>query len=263
MAEVEAFEILIVGGGKAGKTLAADLARSGRRVALVERGMIGGTCINVGCIPSKALIKSAAAARLVTRAAEFGIAVERWKTDMPAVLAYKRAVVAGMVDVNWNTLHGALGENFILGDARFVAPRTIDVRPAGGGPTRRLAGDKLFINLGARAVLPDLPGLADARPLTSESALELGRLPEHLLVLGGGYIGVELGQAFRHLGSRVTIVQRGPHLLPAEDVDVSEAVEFVLRADGVEVLTDAHTLAVDGRSGESVRLRVRVSDGER
>ena len=263
MAEVEAFEILIVGGGKAGKTLAADLARSGRRVALVERGMIGGTCINVGCIPSKALIKSAAAARLVTRAAEFGIAVERWKTDMPAVLAYKRAVVAGMVDVNWNTLHGALGENFILGDARFVAPRTIDVRPAGGGPTRRLAGDKLFINLGARAVLPDLPGLADARPLTSESALELCRLPEHLLVLGGGYIGVELGQAFRHLGSRVTIVQRGPHLLPAEDVDVSEAVEFVLRADGVEVLTDAHTLAVDGRSGESVRLRVRGSDGER
>jgi pyruvate/2-oxoglutarate dehydrogenase complex dihydrolipoamide dehydrogenase (E3) component len=196
MADVEAFEVLIVGGGKAGKTLAADLARSGRRVALVERGMIDGTCINVGRIPSNALIRSAAVARRVGRAAEFGIAVERWKSDMPAVLARKRTVVAGMVDVNWSTLHGALGASFILGEARFVAPRAVDVRPAEGGPARRIVGDKLFINLGARAVLPDLPGLADARPLTSEPALELDRLPEHLLVLGGGYIGVELGQAF-------------------------------------------------------------------
>ncbi len=261
MADVELFEVLIVGGGKAGKTLAADLGKAGRRVALVERGMIGGTCINVGCIPSKALVRSAKVAELAARAGAFGIAIDRWRTDMPAVVAHKRAVVAGMVELNWKNLHGSLGRDFILGEARFVAPRTVEVRPADGGPVRRLSGEKLFINLGARAAMPVLPGLLDTRPLTSESALELDRLPEHLLILGGGYIAVELGQAFRRFGSRVTIVQRGPHLLRNEDTDVSEAVEAILREDGVEVATSTEAVGVDGRSGDGVRLRVRTPDG--
>ena len=261
MPDTETYEVLVVGGGKPGKTLAADLARAGRRVALVERGWVGGTCVNVGCIPSKALIRSAKIANLAARAAEFGVRLDGWHVDMPAVLARTRAVVAAAVGVNQNLLRGSLGEHFVLGEARFVAPRTVEVRPADGGPARRLAGDKLFVNLGARPAMPDLPGLADARPLTSESALELGRLPGHLLVLGGGYIGVEFGQAFRRFGSRVTIVQRGPHLLPDEDPDVSAAVEAVLREDGVDVVPDAEALAADGRSGERVRLRVRVGSG--
>ncbi len=263
MPAVETFDVLIIGGGKAGKSLAADLGRGGQDVALVERGMIGGTCINVGCIPSKALVKSAKVAELVARAGTFGIRVDRWQTDMAALLAHKRAVVARMVDVNRNNLHESLGERFMLGEARFVAPRTVEVRPADGGPVRRLAGKKLFINLGARPALPALPGLMDTRPLTSETALELDRLPQHLLIIGGGYVAVELGQAFRRFGSRVTLVQRGPHLLAAEDVDVSEAVEAVLRQDGVDVITGAEVIAAAGRFGEAVRLRVRVQDAER
>jgi pyruvate/2-oxoglutarate dehydrogenase complex dihydrolipoamide dehydrogenase (E3) component len=263
MPEAERFEVLIVGGGKAGKTLAADLARAGHRTALVERGMIGGTCINVGCIPTKALVKSAKVADLVSRAKEFGIHTEGWKTEMPAVLAHKRAVVAGMVDVNWNNLHGSLGDHFILGEARFVAPRTVEVQPAGGGAVRRITGEKLFINLGARPKMPLIWGLADAGPLTSDTALELDRLPGSLLILGGGYIAVELGQAFRRFGSHVTIIQHGPHLLSSEDTDVSEAIEAILREDGIELLLNAQVVSIAGKSGERVRARMRLMDGER
>lgn len=263
MSHVESYEVLIVGGGKAGKTLAADLARAGHHVALVERGMIGGTCINVGCIPSKALIRSAGVADLTSRAHDFGIRVDRHTTEMPGVLAYKRAVVDGMVELNRDNLHGALGEHFILGEARFVAPRTIDVRPADGGPLRRITGDKLFVNLGAEPVLPGLPGLGDARPLTSRSALGLDRLPAHLVIMGGGYIGVELGQAFRRFGSEVTIIQRGAHLLPAEDEDVSEAVEAIFRDAGIVLALRSVVASVAGRSGDRVRLVVRSPDGER
>jgi pyruvate/2-oxoglutarate dehydrogenase complex dihydrolipoamide dehydrogenase (E3) component len=263
MTNVESYEVLIVGGGKAGKTLAADLAGGGHKVALIERGMIGGTCINVGCIPSKALVKSAKVAELVSRAREFGVQVDTWRAQMAGVLAHKRAVVSGMVDLNWNKLHGSLGDRFMLGEARFIAPRTVELYPADNGPVRRLVGDKLFINLGAKPALPSLPGLPDVKPLTSETALELDRLPEHLLILGGGFIGVELGQAFRRFGSRVTIVQRGPHLLPTEDADVSEAIEAVFREDGIDVVLNAEAVAAEGRSGERVRLRARLPQGER
>lgn len=263
MAETEVFEVLIIGGGKAGKTLAADLARGGHHVALVERGMIGGTCINVGCIPTKALVKSAKVADLVRRGATFGINAERAKPEMSGIIAYKRAVVAGMVELNWNNLHGSLGDNFILGDARFVARRTVDVRPSSGGSTRRLYGEKVFINLGAGPRVPPIPGMAECSPLTSNSALELDHLPDHLLIIGGGYIGVELGQAFRRFGSRVTIVQRPSHLLPDEDPDVSEAVEAILREDGIEFLTSDEVTALQGRSGQDVSLRARDSSGER
>jgi len=154
MSDVETCEVLIVGGGKSGKTLAADLGRSGRDVILVERGMIGGTCINVGCIPTKALVKSAKVAHLVARAGDYGIVVDGWKTEMRAVQTHRRAVVDGMVGLNWDNLHGALGDRFLLGEARFVAPRTVDVRPTSGGSVRRITGDKLFINLGAAPAMP-------------------------------------------------------------------------------------------------------------
>ena len=182
---------------------------------------------------------------------------------MAGVLAHKRAVVAGMVDLNWNNLHGALGDRFIIGEARFIAPRTVEVTPVGGGPVRYLAGDKLFLNLGAKPAMPSTPGLLEVNPLTSQSALELDRLPGHLLILGGGYIGVELGQAFRRFGSRVTIVQRGSHLLPTEDADVSEAIESIFREDGIDVVLNAEVLSAEGQSGQSVRLHLKSSDGER
>jgi len=263
MSKTEIFQVLIIGGGKAGKTLATDLAGSRQNVALIERGMIGGTCPNVGCIPTKALVKSAKVAELAMRGGEFGIAIDRPNADIAGIIARKRAVVAGMVDLNWNTLHGSLGENFILGDARFVAPRTVDVRLSSGGLVRRLYGEKVFINVGARPQIPPISGLTECRPLTSESALELDHLPEHLLIMGGGYIGVELGQAFRRFGSQVTIVQRASHLLPQEDPDISSAVEAILREDGIGVFVNAEVIAAEGRSGVAVGLRIRESAGER
>lgn len=260
---VATYEVLIVGGGKAGKTLAADLARAGRRVALVERGMIGGTCINLGCIPTKAFVRSAQVAELVGRAAEFGVRVAESTSDIAAVIAFKRAVVDGMIALNWNTLHGALGEHFVLGEARFVAPRTVEVRMADGSAARRITGEKVFIDVGAVPAMPSLAGLSDVGPLTSQSALELDRLPSRLLVMGGGYIGVELGQAFRRLGSEVTIVQRAAHLLPAEDEDVSRAIEEIFAEDGIALSLRTDVVAVQGRSGDSVRLTVRSPEGER
>ncbi len=262
MPEIETHEILIVGGGKAGKTLAADLARAGHDVVLIERKMIGGTCINVGCIPTKALVKSAKVADLLARSSEFGFDVSDWTTNMPAVRDHKRAVVAGMIEINWNNLHNPLGDNFILGEAKFVAPRTVEVTPNHGGPIRRISGEKLFLNLGAKPIIPALPGLLEANPLTSESALELDRLPEHLIIIGGGYIGVELAQVFRRFGANVTIIQRSPHLLPTEDPDISEAIEALFRQDGINIFLNAKVLAVTGQSGEQVTLKIKQADHE-
>jgi pyruvate/2-oxoglutarate dehydrogenase complex dihydrolipoamide dehydrogenase (E3) component len=263
MANIENYDVLIVGGGKAGKTLAADLGRNNSCIALVERGMVGGTCINVGCIPTKALVKAAKVADWTARAQTFGISITSRAVEMPGVLAYKRRVVAGMVELNRNNLTNALGDRFILGEAKFVAPRTIEVLPANGAPRRVLRGKKVFINLGARPAIPDIPGLAQALPLTSESALELDRLPDHLLIIGGGYIGVELGQVFRRFGSRVTIVQHAAYLLPSEDTDVSQAIETIFKEDGITVECNAVITAVEGKSGEAVRLRATLPDGER
>jgi pyruvate/2-oxoglutarate dehydrogenase complex dihydrolipoamide dehydrogenase (E3) component len=263
MPDVENYDVLIVGGGKAGKTLAADLGRTNNCIALVERGMIGGTCVNVGCIPTKALVKAAKVADWTARAQTFGISIGNRTVDMPGVVAYKRGVVAGMVELNRNNLTNALGDRFILGEAKFVAPRTIEVLPANGAPRRVLRGKKVFINLGARPAMPDIPGLAQTSPLTSESALELDRLPGHLLIIGGGYIGVELGQAFRRFGSRVTIIQHAAHLLPSEDADVSHAIETIFREDGITLECNAVITAVEGKCGETVRLRAELPDGER
>lgn len=263
MSEVEAYEVLIVGCGRAGRALAEDLAGAGHRVTMIERGMIGGTCINVGCIPTKTLVMSASVAGLISRAEQFGIRVDGWKTDLAGVLANKRAVVSGLVDLIGTNLHRVLGDRLILGEARFVAPRAVEVTPSDGGPRRHLFGEKVFVNLGARPAMPPIPGLMNAAPLTSETLLELDSLPEHLLIIGGGFIGVEMGQVFRRFGSRVTIVQREPHLLPEEDTDVSEAIEAIFREEGIDVVLNARAITGGGRSGDRVHLRVREPEGER
>jgi len=179
------------------------------------------------------------------------------------VLANKRAVVSRVVDLVGNNMHESLGDRFILGEARFVAHRTVEVTPSDGSPRRRLFGEKVFVNLGAGPAMPSVPDLLKAAPLTSETVLELDFLPEHLLILGGGFVGVALGQVFRRLRSRVTIVQREPHLLPAEDTDVSEAIEAIFREDGIDVVPNAKVTAAGGRSGDRVHLRVREPGGER
>jgi pyruvate/2-oxoglutarate dehydrogenase complex dihydrolipoamide dehydrogenase (E3) component len=260
MAGVESYELLIMGGGKAGKTLAMDMARAGRRVALIERGFIGGSCINVACIPTKALIRAAEVAHAVRGSAAFGIGAGAMHLDMQALAARTAGIVAAMVD-DHHRLFAEAGVELVIGEGRFVAPRVIEATLAGGG-ARQFTGERIFLNLGTVAAVPDLPGLRAAAPLTHVEALLLARLPRHLLILGGGYIGLEMAQAFRRLGSAVTIIERGPQLAAREDPDVAAAVLALFRDDGITVHLDAQVTGVTGRSGESVTLRLARSGGE-
>ena len=197
---VEHFELVVVGGGKGGKTLAAQMASAGRAVAMLEQGMIGGSCINVACIPTKTMVKSARVAALTRRAAEFGIPVRRGGAAPLGVRERKRAVVAAMIERNQANFDRS-GMALLIGTARFSAPRTLEVHLRDGG-VRQVSADRVVINTGTRPARPPLPGLAGVRPLDSESIQELDRLPEHLIILGG-YVGCEFAQMFRRLGSRV------------------------------------------------------------
>jgi pyruvate/2-oxoglutarate dehydrogenase complex dihydrolipoamide dehydrogenase (E3) component len=261
MVGLETYQDLILGGGKAGKTLAMELAKSGRRTVMIERGMIGGSCINVACIPTKTLVRSAKVAELLHRAGEFGIDIGPGHARMEAVRHHKREVVSGMVAAN-QAAFDASGLELIRGEGRFIGPKTVEVKVQNGG-VRRFTATRVFINTGSRSALPEIKGLAASMPLTHVSALELDRLPEHLVVLGGGYIGMEFAQAFRRLGSRVTIVQHGAQLAPREDPDVAAAVHQVFRDDEIDVLLSSQVLFVAGRSGDRVRLLVRGPNGER
>src|SRR5262249_45636621 len=198
---------------------------------------------------------------LLHHAAQFGIVTGSVAVDMAKVRQRKREMVEGLVALHLDLYHKS-GAELIMGDGRFVAPKTLEVRLRDGG-TRVLTGERVFLNVGTRATIPPIAGLADARPLTHIEALELDRLPAHLIVLGGGYVGLEFAQAYRRFGSRVTVVQHGPQLLAQEDPDVADAIRQLLSDEGIEVLLSAEALRVEGRSGEGVRLQVRTPQGER
>ncbi|MCD0484084.1 FAD-dependent oxidoreductase [Streptacidiphilus sp. ASG 303] len=253
----EDFDLLVVGGGKAGKTLAMDWARSGRSVAMVERGMIGGTCINVACIPTKALVASARAVRRLRRADELGLASPPPQVSAESLLRHKAGVVDGMVALNHKQFLDS-GMDFVLGQARFTAPRTVEVALDGGG-TRVLRGAQTVVNTGTRPFVPPIPGLADAGALTSNSLLDLERLPRRLVVVGGGVVGLEFAQMFASFGSEVSLVEAGPRLLPREDEDIARAVAGFLAADGIRVLTGASVASVRRDAGGEVT--VALSDG--
>jgi pyruvate/2-oxoglutarate dehydrogenase complex dihydrolipoamide dehydrogenase (E3) component len=260
MAQAERFEILILGSGKGGKLLAWDMARSGRRTAVVERRYVGGSCPNINCLPSKNEIWSAKVAYLVHHAAQFGTMTGPVAIDMATVRQRKRNMVGAEIAAHLQN-YATSGAELIMGSGRFVAPRTIEVRLNDGG-TRVLAGDQVFLNVGTHATIPSVPGLEAARPLTNIEALELDYVPLHLIVLGGGYVGLELGQAYRRFGSRVTVIERGPQLMGREDPDVSDEVQRILSDEGIEFLVGAEILHVHGRSGEEVSLVVRTTSGE-
>lgn len=259
MSTVEQFEYVFLGGGKGGKTLAMELARSGKRVAVVEEGMIGGSCINVACIPSKALIQTARIMHAVQSADILQGAAHDAKVDMTQVHRRVREVVDGMVDTNAKAFE-ASGFDLILGTGRFVAPRRIQVA-MNDGRERVVEGAHVFINTGTFAAIPDIPGLRDAAPMTHVDALALDSLPEHLIVIGGGYIGLEMAQAFRRLGSKVTIVQEAPRVAMREDTDVTDAIQSILTGEGIDVRVSVKPLQFSGRSGQSVT--VELSDGAR
>jgi pyruvate/2-oxoglutarate dehydrogenase complex dihydrolipoamide dehydrogenase (E3) component len=260
MSQPERFEILILGSGAGGKLLAWHMARSGRKTAVVERRYIGGSCPNINCLPSKNEIWSAKVAHLARHAAQYGTVTGPVSTDMATVRQRKRDMVDRQIAAHLEN-YKTSGAELILGAGRFVAPKTLEVRLNEGG-TRVLAGDQVFLNIGTHAAIPNVPGLEAARPLTNIEALELDYLPSHLIVLGGGYVGLEFAQAYRRFGSRVTVIQHGPQLMGREDPDVANEVQRILSDEGIQVLVAAETLHVHGRSGEEVSLVVRTSSGE-
>jgi pyruvate/2-oxoglutarate dehydrogenase complex dihydrolipoamide dehydrogenase (E3) component len=261
MSDKQHFDLLIIGSGEAGKNLAWAMAKAGQRTAVVERKLIGGSCPNIACLPSKNVIHSAKVAQLARRGAEFGVVTEGMTINMAGVRARKRQMVDGEIRLHLE-LYKASGAELIMGEAHFVAPKTVEVR-SNEGAVRVLAGDQVALNVGTHAAIPDVPGLKAAKPLTHVEALELDRLPEHLVVLGGGFVGLELAQAMRRFGSRVTILERGPQLVAREDPDVAEAILHLFRDEGIEVLLNTELLGVEGFSGQGIRMHLRDSQGER
>jgi pyruvate/2-oxoglutarate dehydrogenase complex dihydrolipoamide dehydrogenase (E3) component len=258
---VENYKNVIIGSGEGGKYLAWHLAQSGQQTVVVERRWIGGSCPNVNCLPSKNEIWSAKVADLVHHASRFGVTVGSASADMAAVRKRKREMVEGLIAMHLDR-YKATGAELIMGEAKFTSSKTLDVRLNDGG-ARTLTGERIFLNLGTRAAIPPVPGLAESQPLTNIEILELDRLPEHLIVIGGGHVGLEFAQAYRRFGSRVTILELGPHLLANQDPDVVAALLQIFASDGIDVIAPAEILSVQGRSGTGVSLRVRTSSGER
>jgi len=244
---------LVLGSGEAGKYAAWTLAETGMKTAVIERRYVGGSCPNIACLPSKNVIHSAKVASYFRRSEEFGITKKNWKIDMPAVRERKRKMVSGLVDMHLD-LYKKSGAELVMGSGRFVGPKAIEVRSA-EGTVRLLRGKNVVINTGSRATIDPTPGLAQANPLTHIEALELDHVPEHLLVLGGGFVGLELSQAMRRFGSRVTLIERNPRLVHREDQDISQALHELFEDEGIEVLTSTRITRVEGSSGESLKLQ--------
>lgn len=260
MPEIENYDNLVIGSGEAGKYLAWTLAKAGQRTVVVERKLIGGSCPNIACLPSKNVIYSAKIASVVRRGAEFGLETGPIVTNMAGVQRRKRLMVEGLRQMHLDR-YKASGAELIMGEAHFIAPRTVEVNLNDGG-ARRIAGDRVFLNLGTRAALPDWPGLAAAQPLTHVEALDLDRLPEHLIVLGGGFISLELAQAMRRFGSRVTVIERGPQIASHEDPDVGGALLELFHDEGLEVWLETQVSRVEGRSGRLVRVHTQSPKNE-
>lgn len=258
--EPERFDAIILGTGQAGKPLALDLAGAGIRTAVVELQHVGGTCVNVGCTPTKTMVASARVAYLARRAAEYGVHCSQVAVDLAQVRRRKQAIVDDFRTGSQRRLEKADNVDLIFGEGRFIAPKVIEVRLNAGG-TRTLTADTIFINTGGRPARPTIAGLDAVAVLDSTSIMELDAVPEHLLVLGGGYIGLEFAQMFRRFGSAVTVVQHGKQLLAREDADVAAEVRKLLEEDGIEILLEREAVGV--RPAErGVGLQLRGPAGE-
>ena len=256
------YDDIIIGGGKAGKTLAPALVADGRKTALVERSlnMIGGGCINIACIPTKTMVASANVANTVRNSAAYGVKTNTPSVNLAEVIQRKRSVVQSAREMNLHNLETALDKNLIIGEARFVAPKTIAVTTTEGN-NRLLTAERLFINTGTRPLIPSIPELTEVEFLTSESIMELEYLPEHLIILGSGYIGLEFAQMFRRFGSRVTVIGQSEQILSQQDPDIAIAVQRLLEQDGIEFLLKAKVLRVDSTGNQTI-LKIQVADGE-
>ena len=255
------YDAIIIGAGQAGVPLARKLAGAGWKTALIERRWVGGTCINDGCTPTKTLIASGRMAYLAGRSGDWGVPVEGYRVDLPAVKRRKDEVVESFRNGSQKRLENTPGLDLLFGSAAFSGPKTLTVHLNDGG-RRELTADKIFINTGAAPRIPDIPGIGAVPCLTSTTVLDLEAVPEHLLILGGGYIALELGQLYGRLGSRVTILERGEALLKREDEDVADALRTILEEEGITVHTGARVQRVEARPGGGVGLHVRLGDAD-
>ena len=262
MTTPESFDAIIIGSGQAGKPLALDLARAGWKTALAEREHVGGTCINVGCTPTKTMVASARVAYLARRAADYGVAVSGVRVDQAVVRARKRAIVERFRNYGTKKLQQTPNLSLIFGAASFLDARTIEIAVNGGG-ARRLTAPHIAINTGGRPTVPEIPGLNRIAYLDSTSVMELEETPEHLIVIGGGYIGLEFGQMFRRFGSQVTVVQRDARLIPREDPDVSDAVRKILEEDGLRIDTEAAVERVEQDAAGRITVHYACEGCER
>jgi pyruvate/2-oxoglutarate dehydrogenase complex dihydrolipoamide dehydrogenase (E3) component len=260
MPETEHLDVVILGSGQGGKLLAWHLGRSGKKVAVVERRWVGGSCPAVACMPSKNELWSARVAHVVRNASHFGTVTGPVSIDMRKVRIRKQDMIDREIELHLGA-YKASGAELIMGNGSFVGPKTIEVALNGGG-TRSLVGNEVVIDVGTHAAIPNVPGLDSVRALTHIEALEIDYIPAHLLILGGGYTGIELAQAFRRFGSRVTIVEPGRQLMGREDADVAEEMQRVLNSEGIDVLLNAKPANVRGLSGDAVTLTVRTDKGE-
>jgi pyruvate/2-oxoglutarate dehydrogenase complex dihydrolipoamide dehydrogenase (E3) component len=257
----ERLDAIILGTGQAGKPLALDLGSAGRRTAVVEREHAGGTCVNVGCTPTKTMVASARVAYLARRAADYGVHCGSVVVDMAQVRQRKQTIVDDFRTGVQHRLEKAENVELIFGEGRFTAPKVVEVTLKAGG-ARTLTADAIFINTGCRPARPAIAGLDSVEALDSTSIMELNALPEHLVVLGGGYVGLEFGQMFRRFGSAVTVVQHGKQLLAREDPDVAAEIHKILREDGIEILLEAETTRVQA-AARGVALQLRGPAGDR
>ncbi len=254
------YDTIVIGAGQSGGPLSTTLARTGMKTALVEKEHVGGTCINEGCTPTKTMVASARVAYLAKRAADYGVHTGNINVDFKKVRQRKRDIVESFRTGSQKRIEDSGGLDLIFGKAQFTDKKTLSVKLS-SGHTKKLSADKIFINTGTRPVIPPLPGLDSVPYLNSTSIMELDEVPTHLLVLGGGYIGLEFGQMFRRFGSEVTIVQRGNQLLAREDEDIAEEVCKILEEDGIDVLLNSEAVSTENKNG--VSLKVSTSNGEK
>jgi pyruvate/2-oxoglutarate dehydrogenase complex dihydrolipoamide dehydrogenase (E3) component len=255
------YEAIVIGSGQSGGPLSTAMAEAGWRTALVEREHIGGACINEACTPTKTMVASARVAYLARRAADYGVRTGPVSLDMGRVRERKRAIVDSFRSGSQRRIEGTDGLDLVWGEARFRDAHTIEVR-GDAAPPRQLRADRIFINTGTRAAIPPIEGLDSISWLDSTSIMELDVVPEQLLVLGGGYVGLEFGQMFRRFGSAVTVVEAGPRLMEREDPDVAEETQKVLEEDGVEFLIGSKAVRIAAETGARIQLTVRNQDGE-
>jgi len=256
------YDAIVIGAGQAGVPLSTALANAGWKTAIIERVHVGGTCINEGCTPTKTMVASARVAYLARRGADYGVHTGLVTIDMVKVRQRKRDIVNSFRRGNEHRIEHAAGLDLLMGEASFTGPKTLEV-VLNDGETRQLTASTIFINAGDRPAKLALDGIENVPALDSTSIMELDTVPEHLLIIGGGYVGLEFGQMFRRFGSQITVIQRGAFLLSREDPDVAGEVAHILREDGIEVLLETKPVRVEQTAQGTIHLTVHTPAGER